>query len=384
MTQSIILCIDRDDDVGVKTGYRGPLIGRKENLDAAIALAIKDPENADANTMFAAISEYDRHREEGEDIEIVTITGDPHVGKISDKTISLQLEDVLKRLQPEFAIIVSDGEEDEQVIPIISSRLKINWVRRVYIRQSPTIESTYYFVSRALKDVKLRSKIITPIALILLIWGLLSAIPLMISIQEGNWSVVYLNPNLATIIIPLVIGTYLLFWVYDVIGVISQSASEFLIELRRGNLKPFFYLFSIFFVIYGFVNGYVSAAQSGTNDVITKILYFIGGSLFLWIFAVWFRELGTIASFAIQKKKVPSSFWIITIFLVAFALLILSMIQIIGLKLGIGEKDIWVILLTAAFGIAIIILGVVISQYLRIIERRKLQESTKVEKATIK
>ena len=51
----LIICVDRDDDLGSKGDVRTPLIGRKAVLRAAVRLAIKDPEEADANAMFDAI-----------------------------------------------------------------------------------------------------------------------------------------------------------------------------------------------------------------------------------------------------------------------------------------------------------------------------------------
>jgi len=45
----LILCVDRDDDIGLKTEEKTPILGRKENLNAAISLALKDPEEPDAN-----------------------------------------------------------------------------------------------------------------------------------------------------------------------------------------------------------------------------------------------------------------------------------------------------------------------------------------------
>ena len=39
----LVLSVDRDDDFGVKAGMNSPFIGRQENLDAAIALGMKDP-----------------------------------------------------------------------------------------------------------------------------------------------------------------------------------------------------------------------------------------------------------------------------------------------------------------------------------------------------
>ena len=61
----LILCVDRDDDIGVKTGIKTPIIGRDVNVRAASELAVEDPEEADANSMFAAVKLYDTLSERG-------------------------------------------------------------------------------------------------------------------------------------------------------------------------------------------------------------------------------------------------------------------------------------------------------------------------------
>jgi len=55
LDHTLILCVDRDDDLGVRTRTKTPVLGRKENLDAAVNLALRDPEEADANAIFEAI-----------------------------------------------------------------------------------------------------------------------------------------------------------------------------------------------------------------------------------------------------------------------------------------------------------------------------------------
>ena len=60
----LILCADRDGDLGSKAGIKTPLIGRDVNLDAAVSLALRDPEEADANAMFEAVSLHDQFLKE--------------------------------------------------------------------------------------------------------------------------------------------------------------------------------------------------------------------------------------------------------------------------------------------------------------------------------
>ena len=56
----LILCVDRDGDLGAKAEIKTPVIGRDENLNAAVALALRDPEEPDANAMFEAVRVHDR------------------------------------------------------------------------------------------------------------------------------------------------------------------------------------------------------------------------------------------------------------------------------------------------------------------------------------
>ena len=76
----LIIAIDRDNDLGRKTGIRSPVIGRESNVKAALELGLADPEESDTNTMFEAIRTYDQLLEDGEDVEVVTICGDIRVG----------------------------------------------------------------------------------------------------------------------------------------------------------------------------------------------------------------------------------------------------------------------------------------------------------------
>ncbi|MEM4702165.1 MAG: DUF373 family protein, partial [Archaeoglobaceae archaeon] len=84
MVKKLVLTIDRDDDLGQKTGISSPGIGRENVLQAAIRLILADPEDSDANAMFSAVKIYDELIEKGEDCEVVVVAGDKNVGKVSD------------------------------------------------------------------------------------------------------------------------------------------------------------------------------------------------------------------------------------------------------------------------------------------------------------
>ena len=131
--KTLVLCVDRDDDFGRKAGLNSPFIGREENMIAANGLALKDPEDSDINTIFAAISMYDEMLKKGVDVEIATLCGDIHVGYESDLALTTQLETVINITSADRVILVSDGAEDEYIYPIISSRIKVDSVKKVYV-----------------------------------------------------------------------------------------------------------------------------------------------------------------------------------------------------------------------------------------------------------
>ena len=54
----MVLAVDRDGDLERKTRIRSPVFGREALMAAATTLAVADPEEADANALFAAVREY--------------------------------------------------------------------------------------------------------------------------------------------------------------------------------------------------------------------------------------------------------------------------------------------------------------------------------------
>ncbi len=152
MDPLLVLCIDIDNDLYEKAKIRGPIIGRDQNINAATKLAIKDPEDTDANTIFYAIKMYDELKNEGEDVIIATLTGHKSMGYKAMKEISIQLDNIIKEYHVQRCIFVSDGASDEEILPIIKSRLKIDATKVVVMKQAKELEKTYFVILEKLKD----------------------------------------------------------------------------------------------------------------------------------------------------------------------------------------------------------------------------------------
>jgi len=150
----LILCVDRDDDIGVKAGINTPVLGRKENVNAAASLALRDPEEADANAMFEAVRIYDNLKKSAkgqEEYEVATIAGSDLRGVEADRQLVSELTEVLREFQATDVILVTDGYTDEMVLPLIESRVPVTSIRRIVIQHSKSIEETAAIFSRYMK-----------------------------------------------------------------------------------------------------------------------------------------------------------------------------------------------------------------------------------------
>ncbi len=147
----LVLSVDVDNDFGEKALVRGPIVGKKANVDAASKLALADPADTDSNTVFEAVRVYDSLREKNE-VEVATLTGDARLGYSADASIARQLERVINDFHPEACVFVSDGASDERVLPLIQSRVKIDSVRTLTMKQTKELEKTYFVILDKLKE----------------------------------------------------------------------------------------------------------------------------------------------------------------------------------------------------------------------------------------
>lgn len=273
MVEKIVLVIDRDNDLGVKAGVRSPVVGRQSNLVSAIKLAEVDPEDSDVNTIFGAIKIYDEFKKSGEDVEIVTVCGDQKVGVVSDEKIASQLEIIKEKLGANSVIVVTDGSEDEYVLPIISSRFKIDGVRRIVVKQSKTLESTYYLIKRMLEDPKIARSTLTPLGIILLVYSI---------------SLFMKSPEFGIGSIVLVLGLYFLIKAYGLEDTLENYFSTLKKSLVEGRFSFVTYLIALILFIIGLIYGIYSVWLSMLGEtmpgIITMIAIFLN-SIIGWIVA---------------------------------------------------------------------------------------------------
>ena len=154
----LVICVDRDNDVGEKTGIVTPVVGRDACIEAAQRLALEDPEDADSNSIFYAVKTYEDLVSKGYQTEIITVAGVEDRGVQADEKIVREIKQVLEKFSANGAVIVSDGEDDESVIPIIQNVLPIVSVQRVVMKVSRSVEYSYAVFGKYLKMIAYDSK----------------------------------------------------------------------------------------------------------------------------------------------------------------------------------------------------------------------------------
>ena len=154
----LVICVDRDNDVGEKTGITTPIVGRNACIDAAQRLALEDPEDADSNAIFYAVKTFEDLVSKGYQAEIITVAGVENRGVQADEKIASEIRKVIDKFSASGAVVVSDGEDDESVIPVIQNLLPVVSVQRVVMKVSRSVEYSYAVFGKYLKMIAYDSK----------------------------------------------------------------------------------------------------------------------------------------------------------------------------------------------------------------------------------
>jgi putative membrane protein len=169
----LVLCVDLDDDLGRKTGIETPVVGREAVREAAVSLATVDPEDSDVNVLFEGLHLADDIVDES--VEVAAVAGDEGRDVTANRRVGEEVDRVLAGLETGEdvrALVVTDGAQDESVVPVVRSRVPIDGVRRVVVRQAQDLESMYYTIKQVLDDPETRGTILVPLGILLLIYPL--------------------------------------------------------------------------------------------------------------------------------------------------------------------------------------------------------------------
>ncbi|MFP4171108.1 MAG: DUF373 family protein [Methanomassiliicoccales archaeon] len=376
----LVLSVDRDNDFGTKAGLSGPFIGREENLNAAIALGLKDAEDSDTNTLLSAIGMYDEMVKKGMDVEVATICGDIKVGYDSDIQLTNQLENVLEVVKPQRIILVSDGAEDEYIYPIISSRVKVDSVKKVFVKQAPSVEGTYYILLKMIQDDKMRKRILTPVGLVLAVFGTFALTPKIVQFSM-DLNIDHIS-GMAGGMIALVLGLYLMFYAYRVWERYKEWSVRAASAVRSGSQMIPFAILSIVFLIAGIAYGMDAATNDPDADPVLQAISFVTATLWMWVFAIFSYETGRFVNHYLAKGTVYWTYLVVSVTVFAIAFILQGALDATEFFMGYRNYNEIVIIMEVVTGFLLAVFGGLLNTSLRTMAGSRTDEPAGTQEPT--
>jgi putative membrane protein len=280
----LILCVDLDDDLGRKTGIKTPVIGRQAVEGAALALAIEDPTDSDGNVMFQGLQLYEKTLPDS--VEIAVVTGSARGDMAAGRKIGEEIEEVLNRMfsgEKVRTVVVTDGAQDESIMPIIRSRVEISGVYRVVIRQSEGLESAYYTAKQFISDPETRGTLLLPLGILLLIY------PMSIIFENvaGSSSILGMGAT--------IMGVYVLYKGLGLRDSIRKTVENAKRDLYAGRVVLVAYVVSAIIIVIGSLEGfYLMEEMRNGSGININVMNTIGAFIFGGV--QWFGFAGIIWS----------------------------------------------------------------------------------------
>jgi len=173
--RTLVVCVDRPGDIPRQTGLRTPVAGWEAVQSLVVEMGVADPEDSGVNCLLEALRVTRDLRDEDDDAVVAAVSGSGD-GVSADRSVAEQVDDLIERYDPDSAVVVIDSAEDERVVPIVESRLRVDAVDRVVVRQARDLESTYYLLKQFLADEELRQTVLVPLGIVLLVFPALMTV----------------------------------------------------------------------------------------------------------------------------------------------------------------------------------------------------------------
>ncbi len=361
--KTLILSVDRDDDLGEKAGVETPVVGRRRCVEAALALGLADPEDSDTNAILAAVKVYDQELREsaatGDQVEVACVAGAKSLGLKGDRRLAQELDEVIALARPDECVLVSDGAEDEQILPILQSRVKVSHVHRSIVKQAPRLEGFYYVLTRMLDEEKQAKRFVLPTAIIFLVWGA----AIFLGFTAFAWGATLAFAGLWLLV-------HAMKW-EDRVGAFLRDAGS---SLRTGKVSVLAHLMMFLLLGVGLVQAWdalqhLAPPIPGTEWSTTfQILVFVQAFTPYFVSALLVRTGGRLIDTWVREGQAGLRHWAVAFTLIAFGLL-----ADVALELAIGYRrsDPWANILTFDIvvrfmaGVAVAMGAFILGRYLR-------------------
>ncbi|QCJ47688.1 MULTISPECIES: DUF373 family protein [Haloprofundus] len=306
---TLVLCVDRTNDIGRKTGLRTPVSGWEAVQSLVVDVGLADPEDTSVNCLLEALRVARDLRDEREEAVVAVVSGasDSLVG--ADRSVAAQLDELVERYDPESVVVVVDSAEDERLVPVVESRLRVDAVDRIVVRQARDIESTYYLLKQFLADEELRQTVLVPMGIGLLL------LPLLL-LRFGS-------PALAGAFIASLLGAVLLYKGLAIDERLANVPERVRDTFYSGQVSVVTYVVAAGLTLVGvFLGGLEASALSTGDAVVVPAIQFIYSSVPWLALAALTASTGRLVDELIRTDDVHSPYWNLPFGVVALGLVV--------------------------------------------------------------
>lgn len=177
IVSTLVVCIDRGETVTDATGEI-PVVGERAVRSLVTEVGLRDPESSRVNCLLEGLR-LARELRAADDDPVVAVVSGTDESVDADREIAQQIDELLAAHDIESAVVVTDNAADERLVHVVESRVPVDAVSRVVVRQARDLESTYYLLKQFLADEELRKTVLVPIGVALL------AVPLLLAFAES-------------------------------------------------------------------------------------------------------------------------------------------------------------------------------------------------------
>ncbi|PSQ45123.1 hypothetical protein BRD15_12530 [Halobacteriales archaeon SW_6_65_15] len=290
-----MVCVDRDDDIGAKTGVETPVAGWEAVRSLVTEIGLADPEDASVNCLLETLRVARDLRADDEDATVAVISGAAETMVGRDRAVADQMDGLIAEYDPDSAVVVIDSAQDERLVPIIESRVQVDAVDRVVVRQARDIESTYYLLKQFLADEELRQTVLVPVGVAML------AFPILL---------MAFGPATAVASITAVIGLFVLYKGLGVDDYVADLPTQTKDALYSGRVSIVTYVVAAGLSLIGVFAGAlrVSDPSVPTQGVLLPVMAFAYDSVPWLAAAALAASTGRLLDEVIRNDRVRNSY----------------------------------------------------------------------------
>ncbi|MFB6224308.1 MAG: DUF373 family protein [Haloarcula sp.] len=285
---TLVVCIDR---AGPSTA-ECPVVGREAIESLITQTGVVDPEDSRVNCLLEGLKVTEELDADGSD-PVVAVVGGGSDSVGLDREIAAQIDDLVDEYGPESAVVIVDSADDERLVPIIESRVMVDAVDRVVVRQARDIESTYYLLKQFLADEELRKTVLVPVGIIML------AFPMLLVVT---------NLTLAVGAIAAAIGVFLIYKGLGIDAYLSKLPGQTREALYSGQVSLVTYVVAAGLSLVGVFAGALGVSSSGDISPFLLANRFAFASVPWLTGAALTASIGRLLDELIQREGVRSAY----------------------------------------------------------------------------